>query len=152
MDDDPSVEASEEQYDFGTMGYEKATLSKKENTMKKVFLLLLVVMLITGCTSVGTLGLVTKSSGDPCSLLKKSRSYKELGPTEGEACRFFLLAVLPFGDSTFSTEVNDALTKTGGDALLNVSVSSSLYGLIPIYNVLSFTCTTVKGIAIKFND
>jgi hypothetical protein len=31
-----------------------------------------------------------------------------------------------------------------------VSVETSLYGFIPIYNVYSFTCTTVKGIAIKF--
>jgi len=36
--------------------------------------------------------------------------------------------------------------------LLNVSVSSSLYGFIPIYNVFSYTCTNVKGIAIKFEE
>jgi hypothetical protein len=34
--------------------------------------------------------------------------------------------------------------------LINVTTSSSLYGFIPVYNILSFTCTTVKGIAVKF--
>jgi bacteriorhodopsin len=46
--------------------------------------------------------------------------------------------------------VDDALVQRGGDALLNVSVETSLYGFIPIYNVYSFTCTTVRGIAVKF--
>jgi bacteriorhodopsin len=46
--------------------------------------------------------------------------------------------------------VDLALGQKGGDALLNVSIETSLYGFIPIYNVYSFTCTTVKGIAIRF--
>ena len=46
--------------------------------------------------------------------------------------------------------IDDALGKSGGDALVNVSVTSSLYGFIPLYNVFSYTCTTVQGIAIKF--
>lgn len=40
------------------------------------------------------------------------------------------------------------IVASSGDALVNVSTSSSLYGFIPIYNVLSFTCTTVRGTAI----
>jgi hypothetical protein len=105
---------------------------------------------LTGCTSVGNLGIVTKPSADSATLLKSGRTFQELGPTEGEACRHFLLAVIPWGDSAFSTAVNNALAEKGGDALINVTVSSSLYGFIPIYNVFSFTCTTVKGIAVKF--
>jgi hypothetical protein len=46
--------------------------------------------------------------------------------------------------------VHDALTKVEGDALINVTVSNSLYGFVPIYNVFSYTCTDVNGIAIKF--
>ncbi len=105
---------------------------------------------LTGCISVGNLGIVTKPSADSATLLKSGRTFQELGPTEGEACRHFLLAVIPWGDSAFSTAVNNALAEKGGDALINVTVSSSLYGFIPIYNVFSFTCTTVKGIAVKF--
>jgi len=108
-------------------------------------------LLLGACTSVGTLGLVTKSAADPAAILKAGRPYTELGPAEGQACRFFVIAVIPFGDSTFSTAVEKALAERGGDALLNVTTSSSLYGFVPIYNVLSFTCTTVKGIAVKFD-
>lgn len=48
--------------------------------------------------------------------------------------------------------MEEALGSKGGDALINVTVTSSLYGFIPIYNVYSFTCTTVKGIAVKFQS
>ena len=112
--------------------------------------LFVVIFVLTGCTSVGNLGIVTKPSADAASLLKSGRAYKELGPAEGEACRHFLLAIIPWGDSSFSTAVNNALAEKGGDALVNVTVSSSLYGFIPIYNVYTYTCTTVKGIAVKF--
>jgi len=58
--------------------------------------------------------------------------------------------MIPWGKSDLEEAVNNALEGTGGNALLNVSTESSLYGFIPIYNVYSCTCTTVKGIAIKF--
>ncbi len=108
------------------------------------------IIIVGGCTSVGSLGIVTKSLGDPASLLKSGKPYEELGVAHGEACRFFVLAVIPFGNSSFSTAVDKALAEKGGDALINVTVSSSLYGFIPIYNVFSFTCTTVTGVAVKF--
>jgi hypothetical protein len=108
--------------------------------------------LLSGCTSVGTLGLVTKSSADPGAVLRSAQPYKELGPASGSSCRYFLLAIAPWGDGTFSTAVDEALAKSGGDALLNVTVSSSLYGFIPIYNVFTYACTDVKGIAIKFES
>jgi hypothetical protein len=120
--------------------------------MKRGNLVLMVVLLavaLFGCTSVGTLGVVTKSSGDPGAVLKGEQSYKELGPVEGEACRYFLLGMVPWGDATFSKAVDNALAKTGGDALINVTVSNSLYGFVPIYNIFSYACTEVKGIAIK---
>lgn len=121
--------------------------------MRRVFLCLaLIAACLSGCSTSGTLGLVTKSMADPGALLKDGRGYKELGPTSGEACRFFVLAIIPFGDSAFSSAVDDALRKAGGDALLNVTTTSSLYGFIPIYNVYTYTCTEVRGIAIKMNE
>lgn len=69
---------------------------------------------------------------------------------EGQKCRNFLLAIVPWGDGDLAHAVEEALAEKGGDALLNANVETSLYGFIPIYNVYSFTCTTVKGIAIKF--
>ena len=108
------------------------------------------VILLAGCSSSGTLGIVTKSSAEPGSLLKSGRTFEELGPVEGQACRHFLLAIIPWGQGDFAHAVDLALEQKGGDALLNVSVETSLYGFIPLYNVYAFTCTTVKGIAIRF--
>lgn len=113
-------------------------------------LVLLLTCMLAGCSTTGTLGIVTKSSADPASLLKNSKGFEELGPAEGQACRHFILAIIPFGQSDMAKAVDKALEATGGDALLNVSAESSLYGFIPIYNVYTFTCTTVKGTAIKF--
>jgi hypothetical protein len=93
---------------------------------------------------------VTKASANNADRLKTGVAFEELWPAEGSACRHFVLAVIPFGDSTFSSAVDDALAQRGGDALLNVTVSSSLYGFVPIYNVYSFTCTSVQGVAVKF--
>jgi len=119
--------------------------------MKRAILILTALVLSFGCTSVGTLGIVTKSTGDPGAVLRNGQSYKELGAVEGKACRFFALAVVPWGDATLSTAVDDALAKVNGEALINVTVSNSLYGFVPIYNIFAFTCTEVKGIAISFD-
>ncbi len=105
---------------------------------------------LAGCVSVGSLGVLTRSSIDPVALLKTSHTVKDLGPAEGQACRFFVIAVIPWGNSDVQTALDKALAPSGGDALVNVTTSTSLYGFIPIYNVLSFTCTTVKGTAVKF--
>lgn len=108
--------------------------------------------LLAGCSSSGTLGIVTKSTADPVGLLKSGRHYQELGPVEGQSCRHFVLAVVPWGEGDVTHAVDKALEQRGGDAMVNVSVETSLYGFVPIYNVYSFTCTTVKGIAVKFID
>ncbi|GFE59592.1 TRL-like family protein [Geobacter sp. AOG2] len=118
--------------------------------MKRLWTALATVMLCAGCTSVGSVGMVTKNMGDPGALLRNGQPYTEIGTAEGEACRFFLLNVVPFGNSSFSAAVEEALEDSKGDALLNVTVSSSLYGFIPIYNIFSYTCTNVRGTAIKF--
>jgi len=120
--------------------------------MKMNLMLLLTVIFLAGCSSSGSLGMVVKSTADPGALLTNKTSFREIGPVDGEACRFFILAVLPFGKSDFSAAVEEALNKSGGDALLNVTVSSSLYGFIPIYNIFTYNCTNVKGIAVKFEE
>jgi hypothetical protein len=106
-------------------------------------------ILLTGCSSTGNLGVVVRSSADPISILRTGNNFQDLGFTEGQACRHFFLAIIPWGNSDFQKAVDIALERTGGDALVNVTTESSLYGFIPIYNVYSFTCTTVKGTAIK---
>ena len=105
---------------------------------------------LLGCVSTGNLGIISKSMGDPGSLLSSSQPYKEIGPVKGDACRYILLGIIPWGDSTVTAAVNGALAKSEGDALINLSVTSSLYTFIPIYNVFCYTCTAVEGIAIKY--
>ena len=115
------------------------------------FFLLVALLYVMGCSSTGNLGMVTKSSADPLKLIKSSQNFEEIGPAKGEACRYFLLAIIPWGESDMEKAVDKALEKSGGDALVNVSVTSDLYGFIPLYNVFSYTCTSVQGIAIKFS-
>ena len=113
-------------------------------------LILVLFLMSVGCTSVGNLGVVTRASANNAEILKSGVAFEELGAVEGSACRHFVIALIPFGNSTFSKAVDDALAQKGGDALINVTVSSSLYGFIPLYNVYSFTCTSVQGVAVKF--
>ena len=115
-----------------------------------VMCLSLAALTLAACTSVGNLGIVTRSTADPATLLKSGRNFQELGPVEGESCRYFLLAIIPWGNATFSAAVNDALAQKGGDALINVTVMNSLYGFIPIYNIFTYTCTKVQGVAVRF--
>ncbi len=103
-----------------------------------------------GCASTGNLGIISKTTGDPGSLFTSPHPYKEIGPAKGEACRYILLGIIPWGDSTITKATNDALTKSGGDTLINLSSTSSLYTFVPIYNIFCYTCTSVEGIAIKF--
>lgn len=108
--------------------------------------------LLAGCTSIGTLGLVTKSEINPAQILDSGRPFKDLGPAEGSACKYIFLSVIPWGRSDLELAVERALKKSSGDALVNVSVASSLYSFLPIYNILSVSCTAVKGGAIKFTS
>ena len=105
---------------------------------------------LLGCSSVGQVGIMAGGRGDPGALLKQAQSYSEVGPTEGKACRYFALGIIPWGDSTPTAAMEKALAASGGDAIINASVETTLYGFLPIYNFFSFTCTTVRGIAIKF--
>ena len=116
---------------------------------RSAFILVLILMSV-GCTSVGNLGIVTRPLANNSEILKSGVAFEELGAAEGTACRHFVIALIPFGNSSFSKAVDDALAQKGGDALINVTVSTSLYGFIPLYNVYSFTCTSVQGVAVKF--
>jgi hypothetical protein len=97
------------------------------------------------------MGMAVKSMADPGALLRSGRSYTEIGPAYGRSCRFMALAIIPWGNGTATRAIDEALAGSGGDALLNVSVTNELYSLLPIYNVFCWTCTSVEGIAIKFD-
>ena len=115
----------------------------------RLFAILFGALLASACTSTGTLGMVSRSTA-AAEALKSGRSFKELGPAHGKSCRFFALGLLPWGDGTVSDATSNALDKNGADALLNATVETSLYGFIPIYQLFSYTCSSVSGTAIKF--
>ena len=116
---------------------------------KRFTLLFVMLAALAGCSSTEQVGLLSKPTSDAGSLLKEETPYSTIGPVEGRSCRYFLLAVIPWGDSQAAVE--KALDESGGDAILNASVETSLFGFVPIYNIFSFTCTTVRGIAIKYD-
>ena len=120
--------------------------------MRKFVAAILITVGVSACTSVAQVGIMTGPSGDPGSIISKARSYTEIGPVEGKACRYFLLGIVPWGDSTPTEAMDKALRISGGDAIINASVETSLYGFLPIYNVFAYTCTSVRGIAIKFDE
>jgi hypothetical protein len=95
--------------------------------------------------------MMTAPTANVGAIISEARSYAELGPVEGQACRYFALGVAPWGDSTSAKAMENALAPVGGDAIINASVETSLYGFIPIYNLFAYTCTTVRGIAIKLD-
>lgn len=115
-------------------------------------LALALTLTLGGCVSTGNLGIVTPSGANPGALLAEAHPFTEIGPAQARVCRYFVIAIAPFGDSSFSTAVEEALKTSGGDALVNVTTSTSLYGFVPIYNILSFTCTAVRGTAVRFDD
>lgn len=112
---------------------------------------LLCALVVSACTSTGTLGMVSRSTA-ASEALRTGRPFKELGPTHGSSCRFFLLGLVPWGDGTVSDATQDALERTGADAVINATVETSLYGFVPIYQLFSYTCTSVSGTAVKFES
>jgi hypothetical protein len=119
--------------------------------MRNVFMLLIVGMIGLACSSTATHGILSRQVVDVGSIIEESHTYEEIGPVEGRRCRFFLLNIIPWGDSTTGAAMEKALSNTGGNAVVNAAVTTSLYGFVPIYNVLSFSCTTVRGVAVRID-
>jgi hypothetical protein len=108
---------------------------------------------LCGCTTVGTLGIVSKSSIEAPTMLREGRPFTVVGPAQSESCRYILFGVFPTGSGDMQTATDLALRSVGGgDALLNVTTETSLYSFIPIYNVFAESCIVVKGTAIKFES
>ena len=93
--------------------------------------------LVAGCQTSSQVGVITRTSADPGAVIREAQPYQQLGTAKGRSCRYFLLAVIPWGDGTVAKALDDALTPVGGDAMINVLVSSSLYTFIPYFNVFS---------------
>ncbi len=117
--------------------------------MKRSSILLAAVFVLGGCATHGSVGLITKKASNNAAVITSKRTVTDLGPAKARTCRHFLLGVIHWGCADIECAVDKALKGTGGNALINVAVSNTLYSFIPIYNVLGFTCTEVNGTAIK---
>ncbi|HKO19143.1 MAG TPA: hypothetical protein VJU82_09685 [Acidobacteriaceae bacterium] len=129
--------------------------------MKRTVNLAIVVILLmvgSGCSSQGRVGILSRPfslEADAGALLQNGRAFDELGSVQGQACRHLILVAIPWGGGSFgwgtatiSYALQEALDAKGGDALLNVKITTSLYNFL----IYAFTCTTVEGTAIRFHS
>ncbi len=72
-----------------------------------------------------------------------------VGTTEGEACRNFFLCIPVGGENTLKEAIDDALSRIGGDSLINYTVDIKT-GTFPIIPIFFKRCTIVKGTAVRF--
>ncbi|MHB1287230.1 MAG: hypothetical protein ACYCYP_11875 [Leptospirales bacterium] len=112
-------------------------------------------LLLAGCTSTGTLGIVSNSESEADLGPHDSHTFHRVGSEiSGTACRHFILGILPLGSSDIESAMRKALEshpELKADGLVHVATQSSLYGFFPLYNIYTVTCTTVKGIPIRFD-
>jgi hypothetical protein len=111
---------------------------------------MLATFMLAACTASGNFGILTRSAEDPAQLMKSGRPFQELGEAEGEACKKYFLGMIPWGSFSLSKALDRALNDKKADALLNVTVESSLYFSPPPYFLFTEACNTVKGTAIRF--
>jgi len=111
--------------------------------------------LTAGCTSTGSIGLLSNSETEADLGPHDSHKFHRVGgQIEGTACRHFILGLVPWGDSDLETAMKDAFKKNPAlhaDGLVHVTTSTSLYNFFPLYNVYTLTCTTVRGIPVRFD-
>ena len=108
---------------------------------------IVIATLISGCTTTGRIGVLSKSG---VGLENMSGAHQELGPAKGKACRRMLLGIIPVGNASVAKAMERALANSGADALVNVTVKTSLKNWIPTYNLTVTACTTVEGTAVLF--
>ena len=112
-------------------------------------------LMTAGCTSTGSIGLLSRSETEADLGPHDSHKFHRVGnQIEGTACRHFILGLIPWGDSDLETAMKNAFKKNPSlhpDGLIHVTTSTSLYNFFPLYNVYTLTCTTVRGVPVRFD-
>lgn len=125
------------------------------SSMSTVSGLLALVLMTAGCTSNGSIGLLSSSETEADLGPHDSHTFHRVGPQiEGTACRHFILGLIPWGDSDLESAMKAAFKKNPSlhaDGLIHVTTATSLYNFFPLYNVYTLTCTTVRGVPIRFD-
>ena len=113
-----------------------------------LLLLPLACFAMDGCETTGHVGLVTRSSVAPESLLTSGKAYQELGTVWGKICGSPYVWFLGGPADNFAKVIDDALKHFDADALINVTTSTHRKGSV----WKNYRCTKVQGTAIKFID
>lgn len=112
-------------------------------------------LLLAGCTSTGSLGILSNSESEADLGPHDDHTFHRVGSEiSGKACRHFILGILPIGNSDIESAMRNALSthpELKADGLVHVATQSTLYGFLPLYNVYTVTCTTVRGVPIRFD-
>lgn len=108
--------------EFGYARHFRRSILKMKETplvrMKKQRLLLAIglftgLLVVSGCTSTGNLGLLSSSETEADLGPHDSHKFQRVGTQiEGTACRHFILGIVPYGDSDLETAMKDAFKKT----------------------------------------
>ena len=77
-----------------------------------------------------------------------SPNVQVVGTVEGEARSSYVLGFGPYGENSLRAAIQDALSKRGGDALINVSIDQATTNFFGFYTVRR---TLVMGTAVKFS-
>jgi hypothetical protein len=73
-------------------------------------------------------------------------SFQELGPVEETDCLWYLFSIIPVTTgNNMQGAMADAIKKSGGDALVQVTAETYYQNFI----VISRYCTIIQGVAVK---
>ena len=75
-------------------------------------------------------------------------SYTTIGHVTADDCKVNLLGILPISGANYIEDaMNEALQKSGGHALVNISIER----VTKFFILWSETCTEVRGTAVRLN-
>ena len=108
--------------------------------MKLVFMSLTGLIALAGCT-------IFMPAPPQMASTEISPNVQIVGTVEGEARSSYVFGFGPFGENSLRAAIQDALSKRGGDALINVSIDQATTNVFGVYTVRR---TMVMGTAVKF--
>jgi uncharacterized protein YbjQ (UPF0145 family) len=109
--------------------------------MKRIFLPLFSSVALAGCT-------IFVPTPPQMASTEIGPNVQVVGTVEGEARSSYVLGFGPYGENSLKAAIQDALSKRGGDALINVSIDQATTNFFGFYTVRR---TMVMGTAVKFS-
>lgn len=110
------------------------------NTRLNFVLLICSLVMLAGCT-------IFMPTPPHMSSTEIGPNVQVVGTVEGESRTTYILGFGPYGDNSLKAAIQDALSKRGGDALINVSIDQVTFEVLGFYTRRS---TMVMGTAVKY--